>query len=415
MNIYLIIIIAILVAQYLLGLTSDLLNFSNIQEDLPEEFKDVYDNEKYKKSQHYLKDTTKFGLVQSTLSILFLIPFIKFGGFNYIDTVARSISNNQIIQGLIFVGIIIIAVVLIGIPFSLYSTFHIEEKYGFNKTTPKTFVLDLAKTLLLTILIGAPIMALVFWFFIKFEGMAWLYCWIAITAFQIILTFLAPILIMPLFNKFISLKDCELKDEIEQYAAKEKFKMKGVFTMDGSKRSSKSNAYFTGIGKSRRIVLFDTLIENQTKEELTSVLAHEMGHYKKKHILKMIVTSIIESGIMFYILSLFLKNEGLFSAFGIAPEHMSVYAGIVFFGFLYSPINVILGIFGSISSRKHEYEADKFSADTYGHKDAMISALKKLSVDNLSNLTPHPFTVFLSYSHPPVLQRIKAIRKIMDS
>ena len=414
MNIYLIIILAILVGQYLLGLTSDLLNVSNIQEELPEEFKDVYDKEKYKKSQQYLKDTTKFGLFTSTISIIFLIPFIVFGGFKYIDLVARNIANNQILQGLIFIGIIAIGGTLIGIPFSIYSTFHIEEKYGFNKTTPKTFILDIAKTLMLSIIIGAPIIALVLWFFMKFEGIAWLYCWIAMTVIQIILTFLAPILIMPLFNKFIPLQDCELKDEIETYANKENFKLKGVFTMDGSKRSSKSNAFFTGFGKSRRIVLFDTLIEKQTKEELTAVLAHEMGHYKKKHILKMIITSIIESGIMFYILSLFLKNEGLFGAFGITSEYMSVYAGIVFFGFLYSPINTILGIFGNISSRKHEYEADKFSIDTYGHDDAMVGALKKLSVDNLSNLTPHPFTVFLSYSHPPVLERIKAIKSIKN-
>lgn len=412
MNIFLIIIIAILVGQYLLGLISDSLNLSNIQEELPNEFKDVYDDEKYSKSQQYLKDTTKFGLIQSTFSTFFIISFIILGGFNYIDSIARATTEHEILRGLIFIGIITIAGIIIGIPFSIYSTFHIEEKYGFNKTTPKTFIMDIIKSLILTVVIGAPIMALVFWFFMKFENTAWLWSWGALTIIQIVLTFVAPIIIMPLFNKFTPLKDCELKDEIEQYAEKENFKMQGIFTMDGSKRSTKSNAFFTGFGKSRRIVLFDTLIERHTKEELTAVLAHEMGHYKKKHILKMIITSILESGIMFFILSQFLHNQQLFEAFGFPPEHISVYAGIVFFGFLYSPINTILGIFSNISSRKHEYEADKFSVETYGHGDAMVRALKKLSSDNLSNLTPHPFTVFLSYSHPPVLKRIQAIKSL---
>jgi STE24 endopeptidase len=222
--------------------------------------------------------------------------------------------------------------------------------------------------------------------------------------------FLVPVVIMPIFNKFTPIKDCELKTTLEEYAKKENFKLKGIFTMDGSKRSTKSNAFFTGFGKFRRIVLFDTLIEKHSIDELVSILAHEIGHYKKKHILVHLVISIITSGIMFFILSFFLNNPGLFTAFKM--EHTSIYASLLFFGFLYAPIEMITSIFSNILSRKNEYQADEYSVKTYKKPYAMILALKKLSVDNLSNLTPHPFKVFLSYSHPPVLERIKLIRKL---
>jgi len=300
---------------------------------------------------------------------------------------------------------------LLSVPFSVYSTFVIEEKYGFNRTTPKTFILDILKGWILTIILGGIIFSIILWFFDKAGSLAWVYCWLTVVIFQIVVTFFAPIIILPLFNKFHPLEDGELKTAIEEYAQAQKFKLKGIFKMDASKRSTKSNAFFTGFGRYRRIVLFDTLIENQSVEELLSILAHEMGHYKKKHILKSILLSIATTGIMFYILSLFLNNEGLFAAFKM--ENTSIYASLFFFGFLYTPISMIISIGSKMLSRKHEYEADAYAAQTYRKPESMISALKKLTVDNLSNLTPHPLKVFLTYSHPPVLERIQTLRKMV--
>jgi STE24 endopeptidase len=240
--------------------------------------------------------------------------------------------------------------------------------------------------------------------------LAWLYSWGALVVVQMVLMYIAPVYIMPLFNKFEPLEDGELKSSIQDYAKKEGFALQGIFKMDGSKRSTKSNAYFTGFGKMRRIVLFDTLIEKHSVAELVSVLAHEVGHYKLKHITKMVAVSILSTGLMFYILSLFISQPGLYEAFGV--EGTPLYAGFIFFGFLYTPINLILSIFGNIMSRKHEFEADAFAVNTAKEPDSMVAALKKLSVDNLSNLTPHPALVFMEYSHPPVLERIKAIRSI---
>ena len=299
---------------------------------------------------------------------------------------------------------------ILSIPFSIYSTFVIEEKYGFNLTTAKTFILDIIKSWFLTALIGGIIFAVILWFFDRTGNMAWVYCWIVVVIFQIVLTFIAPVVILPLFNKFYPLEDGELKTSIESYAKSQDFKLKGVFKMDASKRSTKSNAFFTGFGKYRRIVLFDTLIKKHTVDELVSILAHEMGHYKKKHILKSIIISIITTGLMFFILSLFINNEGLFQAFKM--ENTSIYASLFFFAFLYSPINMFISILSSILSRKHEYEADTYASETYGKFESMISALKKLTVDNLSNLTPHPLKVFLSYSHPPVLERIQSLKRM---
>jgi STE24 endopeptidase len=231
-----------------------------------------------------------------------------------------------------------------------------------------------------------------------------------VVLFQIVLLFLAPVIIFPLFNKFYPLEDGELKTAIEDYARSQHFKMRGIFKMDASKRSTKSNAFFAGFGRFRRIVLFDTLIDRHTVDELVSVLAHEMGHYKRKHILKSILISVMTTGLVFFVLSLFINNKGLFSAFKM--QHTSIYASLFFFAFLYSPINLAISIFSNILSRRHEYEADAYAVSTYRKPESMISALKKLTVDNLSNLTPHPLKVFLSYRHPPVLERIRAIRNL---
>jgi len=410
MNTYLLIILIIIVGDYLLDFIVETLNVKHVKTELPKEFEDYYDAEKYKKAQDYLKETTRFGIITATITTPITLAFILIGGFNYVDQIARGFQLSPIPTGLIFAGILMFASQILSIPFSVYSTFVIEEKYGFNLTTVKTFILDILKSWLLIAIIGGIVFSIILWFFAKAGDLAWIYCWLVVVLVQLVLTFIAPVVIMPLFNKFFPLDDSELKTAIENYAKSQKFKLKGVFTMDASKRSSKSNAFFTGFGRFRRIVLFDTLIKKHTVDELVSVLAHEMGHYKKKHILKSILLSIITTGLMFFILSLFINNEGLFSAFKMA--HTSIYASLFFFAFLYTPINLLISIFSKILSRKHEYEADLYASTTYGKSESMISALKKLTVDNLSNLTPHPLNVFLNYSHPPVLERIQAMRKM---
>ena len=410
--VFLVIILAILIGEYLLNLIVETKNVRFLRTDLPDEFSGYYDRGKYRKSQEYLKENTRFGFITDSIATPVTIAFILFGGFNLIDQFARSFHLSTIPTGLIFAAVLMLASQIVAIPFSIYSTFVIEEKYGFNKTTPRTFVLDILKTWVLATVIGGILFSAVLWFFEEAGPWAWAYCWIAVTLFQVFLLFVAPVVIMPIFNKFTPLEDGELREAIEEYAKKQDFKLKGVFTMDGSKRSTKSNAFFTGFGRFRRIVLFDTLIEKQTKDELVSVLAHEMGHYKKKHILKSIVISIFTTGLMFYILSIFINNRELFAAFQM--QHTSIYASLFFFGFLYAPIDMILSVFGNMLSRRHEYEADGYAVATYRKPQSMITALKKLSVDNLSNLTPHPLKVFLTYSHPPVLERIRAIRKLRE-
>ncbi|MBW1850142.1 MAG: M48 family metallopeptidase [Deltaproteobacteria bacterium] len=410
MNYYFVIILVILIGTYLLDLIVDTANVRHVKTDLPEEFEGYYDETKYKKSQEYLRENTRFGIISSSITTPITIAFIVFGGFNIVDQFVRKLNLDSIPSGLIFVGLLVLVSQLIHIPLSIYDTFVIEEKYGFNKTKPKTFVMDILKTWLLVAVIGAIVLASVLWFFEKIGPWAWLYCWFAVTVFQILLLFVAPVVIMPFFNKFEPLEEGKLKKAIEDYANSQDFKMKGVFKMDGSKRSTKTNAFFTGFGKSRRIVLFDTLIERHSAEELVSILAHEMGHYKKRHMVKSIVLAILTTGLMFYVLSLFINNTELFAAFRM--QETSIYASLFFFGFLYTPIDMIFSIFGNILSRGYEYKADAYAVESYKKPESMIITLKKLSTDNLSNLTPHPLKVFLSYSHPPVLKRIQAIRRV---
>jgi STE24 endopeptidase len=389
---------------------ADYLNVKNISNDIPEEFEKYYDKEKYDKAQRYLKEKTKFSVNSSTFFIIVQIIFITAGGFNAVDKFARLFGFGEIITGLIFAGILLLAVSILKIPFSAYNIFVIEEKFGFNKMTVKTFISDLLKSWIIGAIIGGVVFAVIIWFFGDFGSAAWVYAFAAVIIFELAITFIYPVAVMPLFNKFTPLEDGELKTSVEEYAKKQNFKMKGLFKMDNSKRSSKSNAFFAGFGRFRRIVLFDTLIQKHTADELTSVLAHEMGHFKLGHIIRQMIFGFATLGLMFFILSLFINSSWLFEAFRM--ERQSVYAGIIFFGFLYSPISMITNIISSILSRKHEYEADAYAVTTYKKPQSMIDALKKLSVDNLSNLSPHPFKVFLEYSHPPVLERIKAIKNI---
>lgn len=412
MNIYAIIILTTLAIGYILDLIADYLNIKNLRTDLPEEFREVYSHEKYEQSQEYLKENTRFGIFSSTFSLIILLIFWFAGGFNWLDLILRNWIENDIFRGISYLGILIIANSILSIPFSIYRTFVIEEKYGFNKTTAKTFIFDILKGLALMMILGVPLIAGLLYILQNFGDIAWLYGWGVVILFTFIIQFIAPRWIMPLFNKFEPLKEGELREAIFDYADKIGFSLKNIFVMDGSKRSSKSNAFFTGFGKNKRIALFDTLIDNHSTGELVSILAHEIGHYKKKHIIQGMIISIIHTGILFFLLSLFLSEEGLYQAFYV--ENMSVYTGLIFFGMLYSPIEMILSLFMNALSRKNEYQADEFAAKTIEEPNDMINALKKLSEHNLSNLTPHPFYVAVNYSHPPVLARIKRIRKIAE-
>ncbi len=410
MNPYLIFILAVLILGYLLNLVIAVLELRSLDPELPPEFSDIYSQKKYRQSQQYTRVTTRFSQIHDSFMLVITITFILAGGVNLIDLAARSFGLGSIATGLLFAGGLALLSTIIGLPFSIYSTFIIEEQFGFNKTTPKTFALDLIKTVILAGCIGGPLLAAVLWFFQAAGNLAWLYCWLAVTVFILIIQFLAPVVIMPLFNKFTPLEDGELKKSITDYAQAQQFAIKGIYTMDGSKRSTRLNAFFTGFGKFRRIVFFDTLIDKLNTGEIVAVLAHEMGHFKHKHIFKMMAASILQMGIMFFIMSLFLGNQQLFAAFGM--EHISIYAGLIFFGFLYSPVSTMLSIFFNLFSRKHEYEADAWAVTTTEQVQELISGLKKLSVHNLSTLTPHPGKGLGTYSHPAILQRIRAIEQL---
>ncbi|NTW32139.1 MAG: M48 family metallopeptidase [Bacteroidetes bacterium] len=401
-----IIIIVFVVFDFVLERLFDYLNSLYWSNELPKELAGIYEAEKYKKSQDYEKAQHKFGMYSSALSFLLIMAMLLFKGFAYLDDYARSFTDNDIFIALIFFGIIGIASDIISTPLQIYDQFVIEEKYGFNKTTWKTFVLDKIKSWVLGALIGGGLLAFIVWIYNSTGEYFWLIAWGSITVFMIFMAMFFSSLIVPLFNKQTPLEDGELRDAIKKFADKAGFKLDNIFVIDGSKRSTKANAYFSGLGAKKRIVLYDTLIKDHTIEELVAILAHEIGHYKKKHTLKGMIMSVIQTGIMLYIISLFVGNPVLSEALG--AKQGSFHVGILAFGMLYSPLSLILGIFMNIISRKNEYEADSFAVQNYSGK-ALKDALIKLSVNTLSNLRPHPVYVFFHYSHPPLIQRLKAI------
>ena len=408
-NPYLLCILFFLVGVFFLDTLADLLNISHLNEKLPEEFAGIFNPQDYQKSLHYQKDSVYLELTTRFFFLLISLFFILGGGFNAVDHFSRQWNLNSILTGLIFVGTLSLLKTLLQIPFSLYDTFVLEERYGFNKTTLSVFFSDLLKAGLLGVVLGGLIFSGVVYFFESVGPQGWLISWIAVTVVQLLLIYLAPAFLMPLFNKFTPLAEGPLKNAIEDYAEKSGFHLSGIFTMDSSKRSTKSNAFFTGFGKFRRLVLFDTLVSKHTTDELVAILAHEVGHFKKKHILKSMILSILVSGLYFYGFGFFLNNPQLFRAFQM--DKTSVYASIVLIGFLTTPVSRIFAIFSQKISRNHEFEADAFAKETYGHPEILISALKKLSVDSLSHLTPHPLKVALDYSHPPVTQRIRELER----
>ncbi|MGD8392064.1 MAG: M48 family metallopeptidase, partial [Desulfobacterales bacterium] len=404
MNGIALIILGALTGNFILNLLADGLNLKNISSELPKSFRGVYEADRYRKSQQYLKVHTQFGWFVAAFNLFVLLVFWFAKGFPLLDRWVRALELGPIFSGLIYIGILLLLKGLLSLPFSIYHTFVIEARFGFNKTTPATYILDMLKGVLLAILLGTPLLAAILAFFEYAGPHAWWYCWIGVTLYMLMVQFIAPAWIMPLFNKFTPLEDGELKSAILAYASNIQFPLENVYQMDGSRRSTKSNAFFTGFGKHKRIVLFDTLIKQHTIRELVAILAHEMGHYKKKHVRQALVWGILQTGLMLFLLGQFISYRGLFDAFYMSQQ--SVYAGMLFFAMLYAPIDFFTGILMQMRSRKNEIAADQFAAKTTKDPASMVTALKKLSVHNLSNLTPHPFYVFLNYSHPPVLQRI---------
>jgi len=408
MNTFAIIIFVALILEFALALVGNLLNLKALKVELPPALEGIYKAEDYRKSQEYIRATTRFGLVSSSFTLLLLLAFWFSGGFNWLDQVVREWNFIPLVSGLLYIGILICASGLLTLPFSIYGTFVIEERFGFNRTTPRTFFLDLVKGLGLALLLGGLLLAAILALFQYAGTYAWLYCWAAVVMFSLAMQYIAPTWIMPLFNKFTSIESGELKEAILKYTHSVNFPIKKVFVMDGSRRSSKSNAYFTGFGHNKRVALYDTLIAQHSVPEMVAVLAHEVGHYKKRHIIQGTIINILHTGAVFYLLSLFMHSSGLYQAFYMNQE--SIYAGLLFFGLLYAPIELVLSVVMQRISRKNEYVADRFAAETIDNPRSLIDALKKLYATNLSNMTPHPFYVFLNYSHPPLLQRVQAIQ-----
>ena len=401
------IIIAIIVINFILNKILDALNAKHYNDPIPPELNDVYDEVEYKKSQAYKKTNYRFGIWSSAFSLALTLAFILLDGFEYVDNIARSYSHHPIVIALLFFGIIMLASSILTTPFSYYKTFVIEEKFGFNKTTKKTFVLDKIKGLLMAAILGGGILSIIIWIYQLTQDQFWLYAWGVVTLFTVFMNMFYSKLIVPLFNKQTPLEGGTLRDRISEYAKSVGFHLNKIFVIDGSKRSTKANAYFSGFGSEKRVTLYDTLVNDLDEEEIVAVLAHEVGHYKRKHIIFNLVASIILTGITFYILSIFISNPLLSNALGVSIP--SFHVGLIAFGLLYSPISGITGLFMNHLSRKFEYQADNYAKTTF-KPQPLISSLKKLNKNSLSNLTPHPAYVWIHYSHPTLLQRVQNLK-----
>ena len=402
------IILVIISLDYLFNLILGLLNYNSFDRSIPKNLKGIYDEKEYINSQEYNKSNFRFGLFTSTINFLALFCIFKFGLLGVLDSLLRNYSpENEISLSLLFFASIFFINDIILIPFQLYKIFVIEEKFGFNKMNLQTFIVDKFKSYILVLILGGILLCILLILIMLYPSNFWIYFWIVISLFTVFINMFYTSLIVPLFNKLIPLESGELRNKISNYAKKVNFHLTNIFVINGSKRSSKANAYFSGLGRAKKIVLFDTLIKNHTDDELVSVLAHEVGHYKKNHVYLNLIISIIISGIMLFILSKFLFNSQVSYALGgsISFRHFEIFA----FSIIYTPISTFLGILMNIKSRKNEFEADNYACKTF-NKESLITALKKLSKDNLTNLTPHPFYVFINYSHPPLHTRIEAMK-----
>jgi STE24 endopeptidase len=409
---YLWLITGIILFGYALGQILDWLNLKHSKAEIPPEATGIYDDGQYAKSQKYHQVTARFSFLTSAFSTLLTIAVLWFGGFGWLDGLLSGYINSEVWLALAFFGVLFIISDILNMPFQLYSTFVIEEKFGFNKTTLKTFLMDKIKGYLLAAVLGGLIMSVLMYLVLTLGTNFWLTFWAAITLFMIVMNMFYTTLILPLFNKLVPLEEGSLREAIESYSKRVGFPMTNIYVIDGSKRSSKANAFFSGLGKKKKVVLYDTLIQNHSDEELVAIFAHEVGHYKKKHIQLSLLLSIIQTGIMLYVLSLMIFNTQLSEALGATS--LRIHLNLIAFAILYSPISMVTGLFMNLISRKNEFEADQFAVST-ADGSMLAQALKKLSSDNLSNLLPHPAYVFMNYSHPPLLKRLAAIKASIGS
>lgn len=407
-NIYLFVILLIVVLEFSWSQYLSARNRKRMSPDIPLKLKGIYNDDEYAKQQEYQKVNSRFGLYSGLFSFAITLAILVLGGFGWLDLLLREYIENETWLGLAFFGVIMVGSEIISLPFDYYATFVIEEQFGFNKSTRKTFWLDQVKGLLMTIILGGGILFLVMWLYNSLGEWAWLYAWGVVTFFSLFMLLFYSNLIVPLFNKQTPLEEGDLRNAIEEFGQKAGFGINDIYVMDASKRSSKANAYFTGLGAKKRIVLYDTLIADLEKEEIVAVLAHEIGHYKKKHTLQSVLVSIVTTGAMLFLLSLFLGNADL--AIGLGAKEASFHLGAIAFSILFTPISMLLGVLSSMQSRKNEYEADAFAAQ-YDLAGSLMSGLKKLSVKSLSNLNPDPLFVFFHYSHPTLLQRMEALER----
>ena len=399
-------IIGLVIFNYLFSTVLDYINGKNWKTEVPPVMKDFYDEDKYLKAKNYSKEKGKVSLISSTLSTLITLLFLIFEGYGWLDNFISLYYDIPFLKSGIFFLVLFILSDFISIPFSCYNTFVIEEKYGFNKTTVKTFVLDKIKGYLLTLIVGGILLFGAIYIVSLLENSFWFWLWLSLSFIMLIVNMFYADLIVPIFNKLTPLEAGSLREKIESYTKKVGYSLKNIYIIDGSKRSTKANAFFSGLGPRKTIALYDTLVEKHTEEELVAVLAHEVGHYKKKHVFTSLFLTISQLGLMCFLLETCLKVGEISQALG--GKEMVFHLGLVAFGILYSPIGTILSILMNINSRKNEFEADHYAKTTYNGA-ALELALKKLSVDSLSNLYPHPLYTFIHYSHPPLLKRLSAL------
>ena len=403
------IIVVFLCLDFVLERILESLNSKHMSPVLPDSLKGIYDEKEYSRFQSYKRENGRLDCWSSGVGFGVMIVFLVAGGFGWYNSWVVSLTDSVVWQTIFFVMGLFVASTVLDIPFDYYATFRIEEKYGFNKTTRRVYWLDAVKELFLSLVLGGVLLALVVWFYTWAGTYFWLYAWGAVTLFSVFMAMFYSQLIVPLFNKQTPLQEGSLRDKIQNFAEKVGFKLDNIYVIDGSKRSTKANAYFTGLGPKKRVVLYDTLIDELTEEEIVAVLAHEVGHYKKRHTLRSMVVSVIQMGVLFWLFSLCVNNAALSEALGGDRAYFQL--GLIAFAILYSPVNLILGIGMNVWSRSNEYEADAFAARYY-EGDYLVSGLKKISVKSLSNLTPHPLYEYIYYSHPSLLKRIDAIKRI---
>lgn len=405
------IIVVFLCLDFVLERVLESLNSKHMSPVLPDSLKGIYEEKEYSRFQSYKRENGRLDSWSSGVGFVVMIVFLVAGGFGWYNSWVVSLTDSVVWQTILFVvGLSVVSSVL-DIPFDYYATFRIEEKYGFNKTTRRVYWLDTVKELFLSLVLGGVLLALVVWFYTWAGTYFWLYAWGAVTLFSVFMAMFYSQLIVPLFNKQTPLQEGSLRDKIQAFAGKVGFKLDNIYVIDGSKRSTKANAYFTGLGPKKRVVLYDTLIDELTEEEIVAVLAHEVGHYKKRHTLRSMVVSVIQMGVLFWLFSLCVNNVALSEALGGDRAYFQM--GLIAFAILYSPVNLILGVGMNVWSRNNEYEADAFAARYY-EGDYLVSGLKKISVKSLSNLTPHPLYEYIYYSHPSLLKRIDAVKRIHE-